>query len=110
MMLTMNRFTASYVRSMIASTSSDQFVEGERKLPRGLSDEQLRLMEHESQNLDREFRLVEENFGSDHLDLVLAKGYVANLLTNARAVRHLAQHHSHILSEFQKMTEMRHAA
>jgi len=36
---------------------------------------------------------------------VLINGYIARLLSNARVVRYLAQHHSEILTEFQKLSE-----
>jgi len=42
------------------------------------------LVERESANLDREFKMVEQSYGTDHLELVLAKGYLAKLLGNAR--------------------------
>ena len=42
---------------------------------------------------------------ADHLDLVLANGYLRKLLGNARIVRYLAQHHADILPEFQKLVE-----
>jgi hypothetical protein len=61
-------------------------------------------MENESANLDKEYRLIEESYGSDHLDLVVATGYLTLLLENARVVRYLAQSFPEILSEFQKMT------
>jgi hypothetical protein len=32
------------------------------------------LMQRESASLDREFRLIEETYGADHLDVVLAQG------------------------------------
>jgi len=46
----------------------------------------------------------------DHLDLVLTNGYLGKLLSNARVVRYLAQHHRDILTEFQKLAEMETAA
>ena len=48
-------------------------------------------------SLQREFRIAEKSYGTDHLDLVLANGYLGKLLGNARVVRYLAQHHSEIL-------------
>jgi hypothetical protein len=48
--------------------------------------------------------------GADHLDLVLATGYVGRLLANARVVRYLAQKHPEILAEFQKIAELQNAA
>jgi hypothetical protein len=71
-----------------------------------LSDEQVALMERESVNLEREFRIAEKSYGTDHLDLVLTNGYLSKLLGNARVIRYLAQHHRDILTEFQKLAEM----
>ena len=51
------------------------------------------LMERESASLEREFKMAEQSYGTDHLDLVLAKGYLGKILGNARVVRYLAQHH-----------------
>lgn len=45
-----------------------------------------------------------------HLDLVLAKGYLGNLLGNPRVVRYLVQNHREILVEFQKIAELKSAA
>ena len=42
--------------------------------------------------------------------LVLTNGYLGKLLSNARVVRYLAQHHRDILTEFQKLAEMETAA
>jgi hypothetical protein len=73
---------------------------------KGLTDEQVAMMERESMSLQREFRLAEKSYGADHLDLVLTNGYVGKLLGNAKVVRYLAQHHSDILTEFQKLSAM----
>jgi len=67
-------------------------------------------MERESANLEREFRIVHQSYGTDHLDLVLANGYVGSLLSNARIVCYLAQSQQDILREFQKPAEMEKAA
>jgi hypothetical protein len=67
-------------------------------------------MEKEAVNLNREFKIAEKSYGTDHLDLVLANGYLGRLLGNARVVRYLAQRHRDILAELQKMTETEAAA
>lgn len=67
-------------------------------------------MEREAATLDREFKTIEQDYGADHLDLVLASGYLGKLLGNARVVRYLAQFHPDILSEFQKIADLRKAA
>lgn len=109
-MVTMNRYTVSYAKSLVASTPEDQLVEGRPRTRRGLSQEQITTMQRESENLEREFKLIEESYGADQLDLTLAIGYVNRLLGNAAVVRHLAQHHSDILSEFQRMIDHQKAA
>ncbi|RJE82576.1 plasmid partitioning protein RepB C-terminal domain-containing protein [Paracoccus onubensis] len=109
-MITMNRYSTGYARSLVASTPEDQLVEGRERRPRGLTEEQIAVMQRESENLDREFKLVEQSYGADQLDLVQAVGYVNHLLGNARIVKHLAQHHADILTELQKIVDMLEAA
>jgi hypothetical protein len=67
-------------------------------------------MEREASNLEREFKIAEQSYGTDHLDLVLAKGYLAKLLRNSRVTRYLSGHHQEILSEFRKIADMEAAA
>lgn len=109
-MITMNRYSIAYAKSLVAATPADQLVEGKERRQRGLSEEQIATMQRESENLDRELKHIEQGYGSDHLDLVLATGYVGSLLGNARIVRHLARHHADILAEFQKIADLQKAA
>lgn len=110
LMIAMNRYTISYARSLVAATPEDQLIIKKRRRMRGVSNDQIARMETESANLDREFKVIEKDYGTDHLDLVLATGYVGRLLSNARVVRHLAQFHPEILAEFQRIEELPKAA
>ena len=109
-MVAMNRFSLGYVKSIVIAAPSDQLVEGKRPPVRGLSNGQIDIMTDETARLDREFKVIEQSYGADHLDLVLALAYVTGLLDNARVVRHLAQFHADLLQEFQKIAEVRKAA
>lgn len=109
LMIAMNKYTITYARSLVAATPDRQLVRG-KKTMKGLSAHQIELMENEAASLDREFKTIEQDYGTDHLELVLATGYVARLLCSARIVRHLAQYHPDILSEFQKIAELQKAA
>ncbi|MER9421662.1 ParB N-terminal domain-containing protein [Mesorhizobium sp. M0317] len=109
LMIAMNKYSISYAKSLVAATPDSQLVR-DVKTVKGLSQQQIELMEGESSTLDREFKAIEQDYGSDHLDVVLATGYVARLLENARIVRHMAQHHPDLLAEFQKITELQKAA
>jgi RepB plasmid partitioning protein/ParB-like nuclease domain len=110
-MVAMNKYMARYARSLLAATPQAQLVEPDKpRSLRGLTAEQMALMERESANLEREFKMAEQSFGTDHLELVLAKGYLTKLLGNARVVRYLAQGQQEILTEFQKIVEMQSSA
>lgn len=103
LMIAMNKFSLNYAKSLVGATPQSQLLDGGPKKVSGLTDTQMGMMEQESASLDREFRLIEESYGADNLDLVVATGYVERLLDNARVVRYLAQKHPELLSEFQKM-------
>jgi ParB-like chromosome segregation protein Spo0J len=104
LMVAMNKYTISYAKSLLAATPQSHLVESTKpKRVKGLSQEQIALMECESVNLEREFRIAEKSYGTDHLDLVLTTGYLGKLIGNSRIARYLAQHHREILSEFQKL-------
>ena len=106
LMVAMNKFTVNYARSLLAATPAGQLKDPEKpKGLKGLSRQQLELMERESANLERELRLVEDTYGSDHLDLVLARGYVSKLISNARITRYLEMYHPEFLPEFERITE-----
>ncbi len=109
LMVAMNKFTITYAKALLAATPEAMLVRPKKKIG-SLSEEQISRMEQEAASLDRDFKAIENDYGADHLDLVLSVGYVARLLGNARVVRHLAQFHPDILSEFQKITELRRAA
>lgn len=106
LMVTMNKYTVNYARSLLAATPDSQLVNPEKpKAAKGVSRQQLELMERESANLERELRLVEDTYGADHLDLVLARGYVSKLIKNPRIARYIEMHHTDFLPEFEKVTE-----
>ncbi|NKJ38739.1 plasmid partitioning protein RepB C-terminal domain-containing protein [Rhizobium sp. SG570] len=109
LMVVMNKFSVSYAKSLVAASPDSMLVSPKKKIA-GLSEDQILLMERESATLDREFRAIEHDYGADHLDLVLAIGYVTRIMSNARVVRHLAEFYPEILSEFTKMTTVRRAA
>ena len=108
LMVAMNKYTLAYARSLLAATPQSQLVAPDKpKRVRGLTDDQMALMEKESASLEREFKAVEQSYGADHLDLVLTKGYLAKILANARVVRYLAQNHQELLTEFQRISEVK---
>jgi len=108
LMVAMNRYTLGYARALLVATPPNQIVNRGRRVRKikGLSDRQLGLMEREQATLDRELRAAQRSYGVDHLDLVLAKGYLAKLLRNEHVLRYLAQHNTEMLVEFRRLIEI----
>ncbi len=106
LMIAMNNFSITYSKALLVATPQDQLVEsGKPKSFKGISPEQIARMEKEMASLQREMKLIEESYGPDHLDLVLARGYLVSLLNNSKVVQYLTQNHSEILGEFQRISE-----
>ena len=62
-------------------------------------------MEREMENLKQDFKAIEESYGRNVLNLVLASKYLSKLLNNARVVRFLSKNYQEISLEFQNITE-----
>jgi hypothetical protein len=111
LMVAMNKYSTTYAKSLVGATPRALLIDAAKpKNIVGLTDDQLALMEQESANLDREFRLMEHSYGTDHLDLVVATGYLQRLIENARVVRYLAQNFPELLAEFQKISDSNRSA
>ncbi|GGZ39293.1 plasmid partitioning protein RepB C-terminal domain-containing protein [Asticcacaulis endophyticus] len=100
-------YTKPYVMALLAATPKAQLVHPERaKKIKGLDEDQMVRMETEMDSLQREYRLIEDSYGKDVLNLTLAKGYLGTLLNNARIVRYLSNHQPEILSQFRQISDM----
>lgn len=62
-------------------------------------------MEREMSNLQGQYKMVEQTYGEDVLNLVLAKGYLTKLLENKPVARYLRQRHSDVLAEFEVIVQ-----
>ena len=99
-------FSVPYVNALLAATRPEMLVDPDKhKLVEGLTPEQVAKMEKEMEVLQRDLTLIEESHGNQVLNLVLARGYLAKLLGNARVARYLDQHHADIFRELQSLSE-----
>lgn len=106
LMISMNIFSLGYAMSLLASTPREQLGEPEKpKKVRGLTERQMDMMARESASLDKEFKIVEQSYGEDHLDLVLTIGYLRKLIENPRVARYLERNYEEIHTEFRRLTE-----
>ncbi len=102
-----NVYTIPYARALLAATPNGQLTNPKKaKNIKGLNSGQISRMENEMASVEREYRLIEENYRPDVLNHTFAKGYLNSLLSNVRVVRFLAKYHGEVLTEFQNITKI----
>jgi ParB/RepB/Spo0J family partition protein len=102
LMIAANTVTVRYAEALLVATPSTSLVEGKKpKKMNGVSPEQAAKMEREMSNLQVQYKLVEQTYGQDVLNLVLAKGYLAKLLENKPAQQYLRKLQPGLLTEFE---------
>ncbi len=106
LMVSANTVTVAYAEAMLVATPAEMLVEGKKpaKLS-GLTQEQMAKMEREMSNLQGQYKMVEQTYGQDVLNLVLARGYLAKLLDNKQIVRFLKQRQPEVLAEFETIVQ-----
>lgn len=106
LMISMNIFSQGYAVSLLASTPKEHLIEPDKpKKVKGLTERQMDLMARESASLDKEFKMVEQTYGGDHLDLVLTIGYLRKLVDNPRISRYLERNYEEIHVEFRRLID-----
>ena len=102
LMLAANNVTVSYAEALLVATPSARLVDGKKpsKLT-GVSPEQMAKMEREMSNLQGQYTLVEQTYGQDVLNLVLAKGSLTKLLESESVAQYLRQRQPDLLAEFE---------
>ncbi|HNT87748.1 MAG TPA: plasmid partitioning protein RepB C-terminal domain-containing protein [Candidatus Hydrogenedentes bacterium] len=106
LMIATGNFSPLYVFALIAATPPELRVEGgQDKQTNKLTPEDMARMRREMESLEQGVREVEESYGPNMMNLVLARGYLAKLLGNSRVVRYLSAHYADILAEFEKIVQ-----
>lgn len=106
LMISANNLTTSYADALLAATPADMLVEGKKLQKRaGVTQEQMSRMEREMANVQGQYKLVEQTYGQDVLNLVLARGYLAKLLENKAVARYLKQQQPEVLGQFEGIVQ-----
>ena len=106
LMVSANNLTVAYAEALLVATPPTVLVDGKR--PRkvsGVTPEQMARMEREMGSLQGQYRLVEQTYGQDVLNLVLARGYLAKLLENATVSKYIKQRQPEVLEQFVSLVQ-----
>nr|WP_316643102.1 plasmid partitioning protein RepB C-terminal domain-containing protein [uncultured Roseateles sp.] len=101
LMVSANNLTVAYAEALLVATPPSALVEDKRpRKVHGVTPEQMARMEREMANLQGQYRLVEQTYGQDVLNLVLARGYLAKLLENPKVSKYLKLRQPEVLEQF----------
>lgn len=106
LMISANNLTTSYADALLAATPADMLIDGKKpKKQAGVTQEQMSRMEREMANVQGQYKLVEQTYGQDVLNMVLARGYLAKLLENKSVARFIKQRRPEVLEQFEVIVE-----
>lgn len=106
LMVSANNLTVPYAEAMLVATPAELLVDGKKpQRLTGVTQEQMAKMEREMANLQGQYKMVEQTYGQDVLNLVLARGYLTKLLDNKEVVRYLKQRQPEVLVEFETIVQ-----
>ncbi len=106
LMVSASNLSVVYAQALLMATPESLLVEPSKaKKMTGVTPEQIVKMEREMSNLQGQYKLVEQTYGEDVLNLVLAKGYLTKLLENEHVARYLRNHQPGVLVEFENIIQ-----
>ena len=107
LMIAANNVTVAYAEALLVATPAARLVDGKKpaKLT-GVTHEQMAKMEREMSNLQEQYKIVEQTYGQDVLNLVLAKGYLVKLLDSEPVLTYLRQHQPDLVPEFESIRDV----
>lgn len=107
LMCSMNNFSISYASALLAATPADQLVEANQpKRFKGLPAAEISRMEQEMSLVQSRFKLIEQSYGNDMLNMVLARGYLNKLLLNKAVASYLQRRQPDLLEEFRSIVKI----
>jgi ParB-like chromosome segregation protein Spo0J len=104
LMIAANTITAAHADALLKATPPEQrsdFTPPAPDEPKGDPLEQIVKLEREMNQVQETYKRAEENYGSELLNLVVAKGYLGKLLANDAVRSYVERHAIEILEQFE---------
>jgi ParB-like chromosome segregation protein Spo0J len=100
LMCSAGTFTQAYAKALLAATRQGDLTDPDKpKRVGGLTPEQMARLERETETVNQDLKALEESYGDDVLNLVVASGYVSRLLTNTEIARYLEGRYPELVGE-----------
>ena len=104
LMIAANSITASHADALLKATPPEQrtdYKPAKPEEPKGDPLEQIVKLEREMNNVQEKYKDAEKSYGSELLNLVVAKGYLTKLVGNAAVRSWLGRNTPEILEQFE---------
>lgn len=104
LMIAANTITAAHADALLKATPLEQgtdYKPPQPEQPEGDPLEQIFKLEREMSQVQGKYKHAQENYGSELLNLVVAKGYLKKLMENEAVRSYVARHASEILEQFE---------
>jgi hypothetical protein len=99
-MVSVGNFSMAYGNALLGATRQADLANADKpKKVAGLTPEQMARLERETASVNQDFKALEETYGDDVLNLVVASGYVARLIGNPEIERYLDGRHPELANE-----------
>jgi hypothetical protein len=106
LMAAANAFNIRYARALLAATPANMLIEGSKPTRLGSATaESMSRLQREMETVQNRYKLAEQSYGEDVLNLVLARGYLQKLLENTHVNQFLRRHQPEILAEFEAIVK-----
>ncbi len=103
LMIASNTITVAHAEALLKATPLEQRTDAKsvEKEKKTAPIQQLVMLEKEMSQVQESYKDAEQNYGSDLLNLVVAKGYLTRLLANEAVKSYIARHQPEILGHLE---------
>ena len=106
LMLSLNNLTVPYAKALLMTTDASMLNEPQKQIRKiDNSLEAIKRIENDRAKLHIQFKILEQSYAQDTLNLVLATGYLKKLLGNNNIKNYLIKNHPEIHSEFEAIVK-----
>ena len=108
LMVMTGNYSLVFAETLLAGTDKKELLSPDvPKKIRKLKIEEIARLEAEMGSMERNFKLAEDGYSANVLQLSVAGRYVERLIGNRRITKYLAQHHADIFKELSHVIEDR---
>jgi len=103
LMIASNTITVAHAEALLKATPPEQRtdVKPAEREKKTAPIEQIEKLEKEMNQVQESYTQAEQNYGSDLLNLVVAKGYLTKLLANGAVKSYIGRHEPEILTHLE---------